>query len=381
MGTATLSPAHDPTKSNQQQAAEQAAAMPVIHFTKGSAEHSEGSGFDVSVSNWSAGSQDLGPYDIPAFGYLRSLIMYVTATGGSGTATVATTADAPWSVISRLTFEDVNGAPIQGVVTGYDLYLENKWGGYMFNPDPAVSPAFSAVATGANASGNFTFVLRVPLEVNAREALGALPNQSTAQQFKLRITLAASSAVYSTPPTNLPTVRFRGSIEAWAQPSAVDAAGIPQTQQPPASGTTSYWTKQSPVTAAGQQTIKVARVGNLIRNLIFVFRDNTGARNASNIPDPIIVSLDGRYQENIIAAIQRHRMAERFGFPAANIDTGVIVFDNTHDLNGHPAGGELRDLWLPTTQGSRLELIGSNFAAGTVDVLVNDVVPAVGATL
>jgi hypothetical protein len=49
------------------------------------------------------------------------------------------------------------------------------------------------------------------------------------------------------------------------------------------------------------------------------------------------------------------------------------VFDYSHDVLNQMSGGT--DLYLPTVQATRLELRANNFAAGSVDVLVNDVTP------
>ncbi|NEC08660.1 hypothetical protein, partial [Streptomyces sp. SID7909] len=91
-----------------------------------------------------------------------------------------------WNVISEIALIDVNGAPVVGPFSGYDLYLINKYGGYGYASDPKQSPMYSGVsATG----GNFRMLLRVPVEFSAREGLGALPNANAASTWKLRVTL------------------------------------------------------------------------------------------------------------------------------------------------------------------------------------------------
>jgi hypothetical protein len=113
---------------------------------------------------------------------------------------------------------DVNGAPIVGPFSGWDLYQAHKWGGYAAFDDPALSPSFSAVGASG---GNFSFLLRVPVEIGNRDALGALPNMNASSTYKLRLALAPSNRIYTTPPgTTLPTVRFRVWAECWAPPSS-----------------------------------------------------------------------------------------------------------------------------------------------------------------
>jgi hypothetical protein len=65
---------------------------------------------------------------------------------------------------------------------------------------------------------------------------------------------------------------------------------------------------------------------------------------------------------------------ERYGFDP---DTGVIAYPFTHDFDGHP-GNEMKDLWMPSMQSSRLEIRGTFGEAGTLSVLTNDIRPNTG---
>lgn len=367
----------------QQPADKKAAQVSTVPFTRAAKEHIEP--FQDVSQQIGASSVQLGPYDVPAYGYMRYLVLHVTATGGvGGAATVAASEDAPWSAIQEVALLDVNGAPIVGPLSGYDLFLINKWGGYGFSTDPRQSPTYSAVATGAGASGNFSFLLRIPVEVSPRDALGALPNQNAASTYKLRVTLADSSLIYSTAPaTTLPTVRIRAHLEAWTQPTATDLRGNANAQQPPAVGTTSYWSKTIINIPSGQQTVRLPRVGNYIRNLIFVWRDaaaGTRAAGANNWPDPAVTMWDTKILEYLPRDIWRDYMQRRYDYTgsadaARGLDTGVYVRDFAHDFDGH-VGYELRDSWLPTVQSTRLEVQGSFGGAGVLTVLTNDVSPA-----
>lgn len=374
--TITAPPAEQPKDKSK-------AAALVVPFTRAAKEHIEAF---VDVPNLlTATTVQLGPYDVPAYGYMRHLVITVDASGGvGGGATVAAAEDAPWSSIQEIALLDVNGAPIIGPFSGYDLFLLNKYGGYGNpSPDPRQSPYFSAVATGVGASGNFRFLLRVPVEVSARDGLGALPNQNAASTYKLRITQAPSSLVYTTAPaTTLPTIRIRAHLEAWTQPTATDLRGNSNAQQPPAVGTTSYWSKTIINVPSGQQTIRLPRVGNYIRNLMFVYRDGAGSRatGAGLFPDPAVTMWDTKILESLPRDVWRHYMQQRYDFTAAaeaarGLDNGVFVRDFMHDFDGR-AGYELRDGWLPTVQSTRLELQGNFTGAGVLTVLTNDVSPA-----
>src|ERR1700748_2283642 len=140
-------------------------------------------------------------------------------------ATVAyQTIDAPFNVIDSIQLEDTNSKPILGPLNGYDLYLINKYGGYAFGSDPTESDMYQ-VTTGTTAPYKGYFVLRLPVELVSRDALGALPNKSGTNKFRIRTRIAASATVFSTAPTQAPTVRVRYTPENWWEPDMMDLQG------------------------------------------------------------------------------------------------------------------------------------------------------------
>lgn len=369
-----------PAVQTSAKASSNTAPVAVNPFIRASSEHREAMGLDISRTMTGA-DQDLSVFDVPAIGYVRSIMLLVQATGGVGTGVVAGE-DSPFNVIKNIAFTEPNGAQIVQYNSGYDLYLVNKWGGYRDpnGADPKSSPVYSAPgATG----GNFQFMLRIPIELNLRDALGALPNQNSASTFKLRIALSGSAAVYTTAPaTTLPTVRVRGFLEAWDQPEATALDGSPNAQTPPAVDTTQFWTTQILNVNAGTQTLRLSRVGNYLRNLILVYRrgGTSRANGDADFPDPLTIQLDTRPLDTIERNNFRHQLYERTGFggvgvaneAAHGLDNGVFVYDFMHEFDGL-LGRENRDLWLGTLGSTRLELQGSFANAGTLQVLTNDV--------
>ncbi|MER7515372.1 hypothetical protein [Streptomyces sp. NPDC126499] len=323
-------------------------------------------------------STGLGPYVVPAYGYLRNIVLDVHAFGGSGTGVTAAE-DAPWSVISEIALVDTNGTPVVGPFSGYDLYLVNKYGGYVYASDPKLSPIYSGVAAS---DGGFRFCLRVPAELSAQDGLGSLPNTSAASTWKVRITLAPANHVYGTTPSHLPSVRIRIHLEAWSQPSRTDLQGNLMAQAPPAVGTTSYWSKITLPVSNGFNTLRLLRVGALIRNLLFVCRDAADSRSEGDamFPDTTSLFCDTRLLKTYQKDLWKHEMFRKTGFSApieaANgLDSGVYVENYCPHLDGR-AGDELHHHYLATTQSTRCELTGSFSAGGTLTVLTNDVVPA-----
>jgi hypothetical protein len=152
--------------------------------------------------------------------------------------------------------------------------------------------------------------------------------------------------------------------------------------------TTQFWSSQSYNVNAGNNTIRLTRVGNYVRNLIFVMRNATPTRAAGetiwNNADPVYLYLDTRPLDIIEPNNWRETMYNRSGYggsvgattPAADaasgLENGVRVYDFMHEFDG-TYGHENRDLWLPTLGSTRLELQFQASAAGTLKVLTNDV--------
>lgn len=368
--------------------------MPVVPFIRASSEHREATGIDISRLLVITGTQDLGVNDIPAYGYLRSIMLIVSTTGSAGTPTF--NEDFPFTVLQNIAVTEPNGAVIAQFNDGYDLFLANKWGGFRdpIGADPRRSPSYTTDATGG-----FTFVLRIPIEINPRDGLGSLPNQNSAATFKLRLTLASGAAnggLYgATAPTTQPTVRVQAYAEEWDQPE-VSAGGQTNQVTPPALNTTQFWSTQIFNLNAGVQTVRFTRVGNYIRNLILEFRRTGGTRvnGDADFPDPATLYLDVRPMDTVAKTLWRNTMYERSGYggraagaavtgavtalandTANALDSGVFVYDFMHEFDG-TFGMEMRDLWLPTLGSTRLELQGTFANAGTLRVLTNDVAVA-----
>lgn len=341
--------------------------MPLIPFVAAAHEHTEPV-FDVTVTP-GANPQALGPFDLPAFGFARHLLVVVeTSSAGTLGAGVARE-DYPFNLIQSIGFNDVNGAPIFGPFDGYETYLANKYGSYAYIPDARSLPAFSSTLISPN------FMVRVPLEINHEDGMGALANQNSAASYKIPLTINSLTGAYSTSPTTAPTIRVRGFLEAWTLPNDTDREGRPQATFPPMHGTTQYWSKFTKNIAVGNNSILLPRVGNLIRNLVVIARNATPVRADNVWADPIRLTLDQRDLYNEAQVVSSLHTFERSGGFAATRDAGVFCYSFSHSQIGRNGDGP-QTLLLPTTQSSRLEFTGPAAAAGTVTVLTNDIAPA-----
>lgn len=349
-------------------------AMPTRKFRAGVQQHQE----VVTVLNAVPATGATTPFvvEIPAYGFLRGVWIKVTVSGGVGSGTAAVyQQDAPFSWISSLQFLDVNSAPIFFQITGFDLYLIYKYGGYFVTADPKSAEEYSQGGIG----GNSVFTLYLPLEIRQRDGLGALPNTSSNTAYKILLTVAATTAVYSTAPApTLPTAaRVDIYQDAWWEPQPTDLSGRPQAQDPPSKDTTQYWSKSVfTQAAAGAITNQLKRLGYLHRNHIYTCKTTT-LRATTQCPDPLTVIYEGQQMTIQDRTIWRHMMARWFGYGAAvdtagGLDLGVFVLPFNKDFLLGP-GAEAGNGYLPTTSGTRLELQGTMAAAGSIETLINDV--------
>lgn len=347
------------------------APLQVVPFTAAAHEHNEPGGFDFTVTP-TAVTQQFGPFDVPAFGYLRHIWILVETTAAGTGGTLGP--DAPFNLFQEISLIDVNGGPIFGPLTGYQTFLVNAFGAYAFRSDPRKAPDYNAATT------TFTFLLRIPVEINHNNGLGALSNQNASSSYKVRLVINTIANVWSGgAPSPAPTFRISSLLEAWTQPNAIDIAGRQCAVAPPSHGTTQMWSQTSKGLVTGDNTIQFTRMGNLIRNWILVFRNSSGVRQAvANLPDPLQINWDTRQMYYERKYHRRAYMAERIDIGADVLWDGVLLYGFAHDVIGHQGDGTPELFW-PTLQSSRIEFHSSAFPAalggGTVEVITNDIAP------
>lgn len=343
---------------------QQQAVMAALPFTASSHKHTEPA-FTVTVTP-GATVQQLNPIDLPAYGYLRHVFLEVSASGGVG-GTLA--ADAPWNLFQSIMLQDVNGSNIYGPLDGYATYVANLLGGYAPRSNPADSPDYVGSAP------NPKFYLRVPVEISEKDALGALANQNSAANYKLSLVINTLANLFSSAPSTAPTITIRGWLEAWTLPAPQDNKGRPQAQVPPLLGTGQYWsTRTQSGILAGDNTIPLTRLGNYLRVVAFISRDASGVRSNSVFPDPYRFEWDGMMIRSESQFYARQTIYEKTG-GVLTLPNGVFALLFNTGGPDNEVGNEDPDLWLPTSQSSRLEVKGTAAAPGTIQVLTNEVAP------
>jgi len=348
-----------------------------LRFTAGSLNRVEGPFYDNSIVP-NAGSQPYPLMEIPTGGWERNIFLNFICTTAGNAAATAFQPDAPWCAAAEITFRDARGNAIIGPISGWDLFLANKWLGYGFNTDLQNQPGFVAT-TGAGATGgSFNFWLPLPLELIGRDAVGSLANGASNTALRITVVLAASTAIYATAPTALAAVRLRAYHEAWQQPEATAPNGMEYAQAPMGAGTFHQITKSIYTSNLGENRIALARKGNPIRGMVFTFRTAGGVRTAT----PALLALtpfqlfyEGSDLLSMDESLIRFQMWQSNVNPTASFDTGVLVFDWAHDFDDK-VGGELREQWLKTQPGSRIEVRYTCTVAGILEVLTDEVVPA-----
>lgn len=294
---------------------------------------------------------------IEGSGYIYGIDLHYNATTAANAAVTAFQEDGPWSAGDTIVLRDVNGELIN--VSGYHLRLVNLYAGYVGfrNAEPVraeTAPSadtaniFNLVTGNGATGGTFRFHTFIPCGLNRRDLRGILGNQDRAQKYSLRTDIAASTSIYSTAPTTLPTLNIERTYENYAVPAAANANGSPQMQYPDDFGILHYVTQATnPSPPVGGSTVNhfLSRLGNTVRLLVLAFRQN-GSRSTAETNQPTKVQFNLGDTPIFVEsyAYRRMLMWRRYGFDAPN---GVLVYDFMTDIIGH-AGDELGDDYLFT---------------------------------
>jgi hypothetical protein len=364
------------------------APAPMLRPFRIGVQNSDEHVYDVTQST-TASVADLPTYSLNASGFLTDMYVWVVGTTAGNAATVTFASRGPFNALSSLEYDDVNNKPIVGPFDGWEFSQICKLGGYAFSDDPKSSPTYSAT-TGAGATGgSFEFIIRVPIQLVPRDALGSLPNKSNTSTFKLRVRLANTAAIYGVAPTAAPSVRVRVQPCSWWEPDERDLKGRMYQQQPPAVTTTQYWVRNDYVINPGAISPSLDAVGFPIRNLVFGLEDGSGSRSVgeTDFPDPFLLQVEANILMDRFKRVWQHRIAQAYGYTGATFDAaeshdnGMYVEPYCNDFT-HKPGWETRYGYLETASGTRLQVKGTLGGSGahTLRVWTNYVAPANGDT-
>lgn len=359
------------------------ASAPAASFARSGKIHVE-QGATQSVLSGSWAPSVTQQFNIPTYGFMSMLVLTNILSGGvkGASVTVAPSPDGPWDIYSNVNITDVNGTSMWNL-DGYASQKAFEFGGYRFGNNYSSQYAYTPVdgTQGAGlGTGNAKFKMLFPFEFG-QDGLGCMPNMDAGAQYRMNLTYNGPSVFYngaSQQPGTLPSISTLLELYARNKPATVDAYNNPQSTQPPALGSIQNWTSQVLTVNNGSNTLQLTRTGNLIRNHFFIFRAADGTRATAEstgvVPSVIEFDVDAgtRYKMNVDT--QRMFCQEWY---QQDIPAGCIFFPNTMDPDNF-AGQEYGAQWLPTTGSTKLQLQFTTSAAGTLQVVTNDIIPGSG---
>jgi len=324
------------------------------------------------------------PVSIPAVGYLKALRLEVTlaATGGAPTLN----ADAPFNVIQTVAFKNASGQNLIAPLTGYELYIANKYhgmgqgltSGVGYQGDPKVGRQYSAGATGAH------FFLDIPIEIDANSGLGAIPALASNRSYQLEITFAPIATVFGgTQPTSA-TVTVDASAIYWDVPVPTTQGGVSQGTEPFGLGTLASIRKEQPILAPGEQLTRFSNTGNVLRNITLIARTSAGVRTDADWPAIAELFVDNNPMLRLKKTEWQDALQRWYGYyqsafdVAGGLDTGVYNFP-FHLLAGGLSGDpeNSRAQLLATLDATLLQFKGygwgAGVASGTLTVITQEI--------
>ena len=280
--------------------------------------------FEVQSGLVLGAAQDIGPIDVKAYDYMRSLLIKVeTTTAGSGTVTSVGSKDYPFNIISYLRVKQPNGQTMYSVSNGHHAAMIHKY--ELNRPQVGADPRSDSqfVATAGTAP-TVTFGIRIPFELDLRDALGALPNKDAAAPFTLELGLNSTSTIFTTAPGTAPTIKITPILEAYDQPPET-LDGKPVETTPPNMNTLQRWTEQSITMVSGAFDARVRKLGNYVRELLFISKNSSGVRivtplatsgfsAATGWSDPVQIVLDEDVKDNLPLWLWERDIWEIWGY-------------------------------------------------------------------
>jgi predicted small secreted protein len=320
-----------------------------------------------------AATQVLTPYEFQVDGYVSGALIRVTATTAGNGAATAFVADGPFSILQSVILEDIGGKQILGPLSGWQLYVLNRFGGFVFQADAKANGVYT-VTTGAGATGgSYRFVLRVPIQVRRRDAMGSLPNRNASATFKLKMTINTSASVYSVAPTNAASVNVQVQQHGWATSDNRDYKGNAVSATPNGVGSLLYTDVETIQLSAGGFNQRMATFGGLLRVLIFELRDNAGSRaqGETDWPSLFEIEVDKVKMYSRSPVTWETFMSEDWGLNATAESVtatntkpdGIYVLHWLDDFGLAP-GAENGFRYQPITPSTAVQLIGTIGGAG-----------------
>jgi hypothetical protein len=308
-------------------------------------------------------------------GFLRGITMQVTsASGVIGSGVLQ--GDAPFSILSSASLEDISGGPILYPMGGFAHAMCQKW----LRPwtgDPTKRAVFSNTINPA-------FTLQFFTEV--KDTLALLANTDARAQYRFRYTLAPGNAasgpngLTSTAPTTQPTVTVKLYIESWAQPDLQDLLGNSIEQIPDGLVASRFLMHEAPVITSANNVIRETLTGNEYRAIMFIFRNGNTLQTRYDLTDTNTGPIDFRQDARRLWKRNPSQHVEAMNSFYTNLgngvwtkDVGVYViprFAGPADASANDSQGEY---WQQTVEQTllQLEFLGGDLSTspGQVEII------------
>lgn len=313
-----------------------------------------------SASN--ANATSMQPIPLPATGFVRRISVFFEC-DVTGTTLAKVAGDAPFNLISGISLTDATGQSIIQTISGYNLYLVNKYiPGSMDNApftDPRMGTEYSYAVSATSAT--IKFRLDLDLEQDKDTAYGCIPNLDANASLQLRIDLAPISVAVGGTVT-ASNVSARIEQHYWA-PVSSTTGGVPNMTVPAGFGDyveTRY--ENQTVSGNSENTVAATNRGGLIRAVLLVSRANGVRKDFKPKSNVGLVYDNNAVDEGISIESHKDSIRRSTGYvgpehkldysTALNglpgLDQGVLVYDFASQ------GGE-RDTWLSTRVGTLLQ--------------------------
>lgn len=381
-----------PTRNPQQQNAQQA-VMP-IPFPR-AARRKNIQAFTYTTTIAAGSTTNLPPIELPAAGFIRDLEMYFTITSAGNGATVANAAvnDLPFNLVNSIQVTNAAGDTIYVPINGYQLMLIQKYSGIYQPPfsDPRGDQAFVATTTGAAATaGTGAFMIRLPFEIDPRDAFCALPNLAANKAYQVIMNYASIAQMWQggTAPNGTVTIGLTIVMNYWSQPNAANGDGIQQQTAPGGVGSVSLFRMQIvPNIGGGNKVQQLYNVGNVIRFAALTLYDNASPNKRDDTDWPAIMYFrlnnDQLFYKPVAFWLSGMRLAYGYGGAAAakdvanGLDTGVYIISEFIQQHGSVEVDSPRDQYLVTLDSTLWQYEAANFGANANNmfVLTNEIKP------
>ena len=340
---------------------------------------------NVQTVNNLAGGGSFAIVPLAATGWVRRVSLFFTQTVTSASAGAVVAGDGPWNLISGVTLTDATGQPVMQPISGYNLYLVNKYlpgGSYdtnMFRPyaNPMLSPEYAFASTAT--TGTATWRLDIEFEIDAATGYGCIPNLDSNASLQLKVDYAIYSVAFTGTTTSAASLSMRVSQEYWA-PVSSSIGGAAVETAPPGAGDyleTRYETQT--VSASSENLVSLTNRGGLVKGVLLVSRA-AGVRTAITAASNLGVLLDNQ-PINEGVPIEEHYDVHRrmYGYFGADLTTSYAPLSagvnsgldrGVVPINFSGLSSAKRDTWLNTRNGSLFQVkVTPGASATTLEVV------------